>query len=119
MEKFKSLLYTILHGESLILEGCAQHFSKIGGGQRKLWGRQPWKTGAIVWQWVATFKEAVPPPPPTPPTHPPTSAGLFPSRPELLSELLPVLNIEIEINERVIIAPVIGAKTKKNERAEK
>ena len=43
--------------------------SKIGGGQRKLKGGQPWKTGAVVCQCVATIKEAVPPPP-----HPPTSS---------------------------------------------
>ena len=34
---------------------------KIEGGQRKLRGGQPRKTRAVVWQWVVTFKEAVPP----------------------------------------------------------
>ena len=38
--------------------------SKIGGGKKRLRGRQRRKAGAIVWQWVTTFKEAVRPPPP-------------------------------------------------------
>ena len=37
--------------------------SKTGGGQRKLRGGQGQKARAVVWQWVPTFKEAVPPPP--------------------------------------------------------
>ena len=36
---------------------------KIGGSQRNLRGGQRQKAGAVVWQWVATFKEAVPPGP--------------------------------------------------------
>ena len=36
---------------------------KIGGGQRKPRGREGKKNRAVVWQWVPTFKEAVPPPP--------------------------------------------------------
>ena len=38
--------------------------SKTGGGQSKLRGGQGQKAGAVVWQWVPTFKEAVPPTPP-------------------------------------------------------
>ena len=37
---------------------------KIGGGQRKMRGRQRQKIRVVVWQLVA-FKEAVPPPPPS------------------------------------------------------
>ena len=37
---------------------------KKGGGKKILRGGQCQKTGAVVWQWVPTFKEAVPPPPP-------------------------------------------------------
>ena len=35
---------------------------KRGGGKNRLRGRQCRKAGAVVWQWVPTFKEAVPPP---------------------------------------------------------
>ena len=35
---------------------------KIGGSQRKLMGGEGQKARAVVWQWVPTFKEAVPPP---------------------------------------------------------
>ena len=40
---------------------------KNRGGQRKLRGGQGQKAGAVVWQWVPTFKEAVPPRAPSPP----------------------------------------------------
>ena len=46
---------------------------KIGCGKKRLRGGQCRKAGAVVWQWVPTFKEAVPPPPPRalPPPPPP------------------------------------------------
>ena len=58
---------------------------KNRGGQRKLKFGQPWKAGAVVWQLVATFKEAVTPPPPQ------CAGGLTPSLPpiRLTSLLLP------------------------------
>ena len=34
-----------------------------GRSKKMVKGRHLWKTGAVEWQWVATFKEAVPPPP--------------------------------------------------------
>ena len=33
------------------------------GDKRKLRSGQPGKVGAVVWQWVATLKGTVPPPP--------------------------------------------------------
>ena len=36
---------------------------KVGGGQRKLRDGHGQKARAVFWQWVPTFKEAVPPPP--------------------------------------------------------
>ena len=42
-------------------DGGGLQLPKIGGSQIKLRGRQPRKTGAVVWQWVVSFKEAVPP----------------------------------------------------------
>ena len=38
-------------------------FVKNRGGKKRLRGGQCQKAGAVVWQWVPTFKEAVPPPP--------------------------------------------------------
>ena len=35
---------------------------KKRGGKKRLRGRQCQKAAAVVWQWVSTFKEAVPPP---------------------------------------------------------
>ena len=64
---------------------------KIGGGKRKLRGGQSQKTRAEVWQWVPTFKEAVPPPPPgTKVLHTPPPQGQG-SRRWLLS--LPVYDV--------------------------
>ena len=34
---------------------------RIGGDQRKLKGGQSRKAGAVIWQYAATSKEAVPP----------------------------------------------------------
>ena len=48
----------------MILEGAGLQLLKIGSGQRKLKGVQPWKACAVVWQYVSILKEAVPPPPP-------------------------------------------------------
>ena len=50
-----------LHWESMILEDSGLQ----GGGQRRVKSRRLCIAGAVVWQWVATFKEATPPPPPT------------------------------------------------------
>ena len=35
--------------------------NRIGGGKKRLRGGQRQKARAVVWQWVHTFKEAVPP----------------------------------------------------------
>ena len=59
-EKFESLMYTILHLESLNLEGGGLQLPNIGGGKENSGAESPEKTGAVVWQWVVTFKEAVP-----------------------------------------------------------
>ena len=61
MEELKSLLYIILYWGSIIFENSGLQLPKIGGGQEN---GQPWETRAVVWQWVATFKERGPPPPP-------------------------------------------------------
>ena len=37
--------------------------SKVGGCKKSLRGGQHQKAGAVVWQWVPTFKTEVPPPP--------------------------------------------------------
>ena len=53
----------IVYWESMILEGGDLQHPKMEGVQRKQ-EQFTWKAVAIVCQWVATFKEAVPPPPP-------------------------------------------------------
>ena len=53
----------------MILEGGGLQLPKKVAAQGKLrGGHAGLKTGAVVWQWVATFKDAVPPPPPSGPT---------------------------------------------------
>ena len=46
------------------------------GWPKKTEGQNDLKSAVVVWQWVATFKEAIPPPPP-PHTH--TPLGLYSS----------------------------------------
>ena len=46
----------------MILWGAGPCPSEIGGGQRKLMGGEDQKAREVVWQWVPTFNEAVPPP---------------------------------------------------------
>ena len=41
MGKLELLLHTLLHGDSLILEGGGLQLPKIGGGKRKLGDEQP------------------------------------------------------------------------------
>ena len=48
MEKLESLLYTILHWESMILEGGGLQLSKIGGGKNNSGAESPEKRGAVV-----------------------------------------------------------------------
>ena len=48
---------------------------KIGGRSKKTQGKTALKTEAVVWQWVGTFKEAVPPPP-SPAGYPPRLTAL-------------------------------------------
>ena len=61
MEYLNILLYIILFLEG----GGLQLYKNRGWFQKPQWRTlsQLWKTGAAVWQWVATFKEVVPPPP--------------------------------------------------------
>ena len=64
-KKLKSLLYTILYWESLILEVGGLQLPKIGGGQRKLRGGEPWKTGGgslAVGSYLQRGSAPLPPP---------------------------------------------------------
>ena len=45
VEKLESLLYTILHLESLILEGGGLQLPKIGGGKKNSGTESPEKRG--------------------------------------------------------------------------
>ena len=62
VEKLESLLYKILYWESLTLEGGGLQLPKIGGGERKLRDRQPWKMGAAVGSYL--HRGSAPPLPP-------------------------------------------------------
>ena len=65
MEELESLLYIILHWESMILEGGVLQLSTIKGTQRKPKGREPWKNvgGSLA---VGSYLQrgSAPPPPP-------------------------------------------------------
>ena len=63
VEELELLLCMILYWEYESMEGDGLQPPKNGGRQRKLRRGQPWKAKAVVWQWVFTFKETVPPTP--------------------------------------------------------
>ena len=47
----------------MILEGGGLQLPEIGASHKRTRRMTALKAGTVVWQWVATFKEAVPPPP--------------------------------------------------------
>ena len=58
MEELESVLYTLMHWESMILEDDGLQLSKIGGGQRKLKGGKPLiEFGGIGWKLEGTCRQ--------------------------------------------------------------
>ena len=65
---FLYVIFVLLEDQGLPEEVLRNNNKKIS--LKKTEGQTKWKAGAVVLQWEATFKEAVPPPPPPTPLPP-------------------------------------------------
>ena len=63
VEKLESLLYTILHWESLILEGGRLQLPKIGGSKNNSGAASPEKRGGSLAVGSYLQRGSAPPPP--------------------------------------------------------